>query len=84
MSLEDAAHDHRPVCLDSRRRALRTALPSEDVLLEILLRKLQTGRNSIHDHTDELPVGLTEYAYPEFSTYCIHILKLYLFFLSFP
>ena len=38
MSLKDAAHDRRPVGLDTRRRALRTALPSQDVLLEILLR----------------------------------------------
>ena len=84
MALEDAAHDRRPVGLDTRRRALRTALPSQDVLLEILLRKLQTSRNTVHHHTDEFPVGLTEDAYPEFSTECIHIIELYLFFYPFP
>ena len=84
MALEDAAHDRRSVGLDTRRRALRTALPSQDILFEILLRKIQASRDTVHYHADEFSVGFSEDAYSEFSTECIHILKLYLFFCPFP
>ena len=84
MAFEDSAHDGGHISLDTRRSALRTALPAQDILLEILLGKLQTSRNTVHYHPDELPMRLTEDAYSEFSAECIHILKLYLFFYPFP
>ena len=79
MALVNAAHDLGEIGLDARSRTLRTALPPEDILLEIRLRQFQPSRNSVHDHTYELPVGLTENAYSEFPTYRIHIIQQYFF-----
>ena len=78
MTFEDSAHDHRTIRLDTRRSTLCTTLSAEDILLEILLTELQTGRHTIQYDSDEFPMGLSEYAYSEFSAEGIHILKSYL------
>ena len=76
MTLICTADNHRLVVLDARGRALRTALPPQDILLEILLGQFKAGRYAVHHHTYELAMRLTENRNSEFSTYRIHVFKL--------
>ena len=72
MTLIYSAHDFRFVRLDTRSRALCSALSAEDVLYKVLLRNLQSCGNTVKDHTYKLTVRLTENAHSIFSTVSIH------------
>ena len=73
VTFEHAAYDLRLIIFNTRCRTLCTALPTKKILLEILLRELQSGRNAVQHHSDEFAMRLTENRHPEFSTECVHI-----------
>ena len=73
MSFKDAADNHRLIRLDTRCSTLCSALSAEDILHEILLRKLKSLGHTVQNHSNELSVRFTKDRYPEFSAYCIHI-----------
>ena len=72
-SLKHTADNPWGISLNARSRALCTALPSEDILCEILRCQFESCRDSIKNHTDEFTVRLTKDRHPVFSSECIHI-----------
>ena len=68
MALIYSTYDFRLIILDARSRTLRTAFTSEDVLLEILLRKFESCRHAIEHHSDKLAMRLSEDAHSIFPT----------------
>ena len=77
-SLIHTAHEHRPVLLYTRSRALGSALAAGQILHEVLLGQFDARLHAVQHHTDELAMRLTEYRHSEFSTECIHICFCYL------
>jgi hypothetical protein len=73
MAFENTADDMWLVRLDTRCRAFRAALASEDILLEILLREFKPGRHTIKGDAYQFTVRFPENRDSEFSTICIHI-----------
>ena len=73
MPLEHTAHDLGLVLLLARSRAPGTALPAQDVLLEILLGHFQSRRDAVQHHADEFAMRLSENADPELSSKTVHI-----------
>ena len=83
MPFENTADDAWLVSLDTRGCSLGTALPPEDILHEIVLRKLQTGRNAVQHNSYKLTMRLSEYRHSVFSSECIHIpYRLFVYTLS--
>ena len=80
MTFEHTAHNRRLISLDARRSTLRPTLSAKNILLEILLRQLESSRNSIQHNTDKLPVRLPEDANLKLSSKCIHISNFISFF----
>ena len=72
MPLEHTADNLRNVIFQTRSRTLGPALPALYVIHQILLRKLETCRHSVHNHSDKLAMRLTENRHPVFSSECIH------------
>ena len=74
MTLICTAYNHRLVILDARSSSSCTALAAKDILFKVLLGEFKTGWNSVHDHSDEFSMRLTENRNSEFSSECIHII----------
>ena len=54
MSLKDSADNLRLIRLNPRCRTLSPAFTSEYIVLEILLRELQTGWDTVQNHSYQL------------------------------